>query len=115
MVSKTIAKLLLFLNALSFLLFTALILGGLFLVVPNIRGDLMRTIPFEYRSYTDAIIYGSAFALFVVNLLVHGFVALIGACLYELERSRRILDDIRLMGSHEPRPSAFPQNGTPRL
>jgi uncharacterized membrane protein YobD (UPF0266 family) len=115
MVSKTIAKLLLFLNALSFLLFTALILGALFLVVPNMRGDLMRTIPFEYRSHTDAIIYSSAIVLFIINVLLHGFIALIGACLHELERSRRILEEIRLMGSHEPRPSAFPHNGTPRL
>ena len=69
MVSKAIAKLLLFLNALSFLLFTALILAALFIAVPTIRSDLMLTIPFEYRSYGDAIIYGSAFVLFIANLL----------------------------------------------
>jgi uncharacterized membrane protein YobD (UPF0266 family) len=114
MVSKAIAKLLLFLNALSFLLFTALILGALFLVVPNVRGDLMRSIPFEYRNWSDAIIYGTAIVLFIVNLLLHGFIALIGACLYELERSRRVLEAIRFMWNHEPRPPAFPYNGTPR-
>lgn len=115
MVSKAIAKLLLFLNALSFLLFTGLILAAVFLGMPYVRSDLMQTIPFAYRSYGDAIIYLSAFGLFIVNLLVHGFVALIGACLYELERSRRILEEIRPMRSHEPRPSAFQHNGTARL
>lgn len=73
MVSKAIAKLLLFLNSLSFLLFTALILAALFIAVPTIRGDLMLTIPFEYRSYGDAIIYGSAFMFFIANLIVHGY------------------------------------------
>jgi uncharacterized membrane protein YobD (UPF0266 family) len=115
MVSKAIAKLLLFLNALSFLLFTSLIVATLFLVVPNVRGDLMRTVPFEYRGYGDAIIYSGAIILFILNVLVHGFVALIGACLHELERSRRILEEIRLMSSHDPRPAAYAQNGTPRL
>lgn len=115
MVSKAIAKLLLFLNSLSFLLFTALILAALYFGLPYIRDDLMRTIPFEYRSYGDAIIYVSAFMVFIVNLLVHGFIALIGACLYELERSRRLLEEIRLLGAQDLRPSAIPPNGTPRL
>jgi hypothetical protein len=95
MFSKAIAKLLLFLNVISFLLFTAIILVVMFYVWPQIEREIRPLVPGPYQAYTSALVYVLMAGLLIVNIIIHGFIALLGACLSELERSRRVLEDIR--------------------
>jgi hypothetical protein len=95
MFSKLIAKLLLFLNVISFLLFTAIILAAVFYLWPQIERELRPLSPTLFEAYGGVFVYVLMIGLLIVNVIVHGFIALIGACLAELERCRRVLEDIR--------------------
>jgi hypothetical protein len=95
MFSKAIAKLLLFINVISFLLFTAFILAAAIALWPQIERELRPLAPSPFQSYSGLFVYLLPIGLLVVNVIVHGFIALIGACLNELERSREVLEDIR--------------------